>query len=204
MFLEVQERERATSDLLAAKKQNERKRWRIQSPNFIFVLPAPPQVLWAPSWRCLTLMLKTWKALAPGMEMLNTTCLLRFTRRWNTWLQQGNDPQTDPLWELDVKEIFLSMDRDKVYNALLKFHEILVQRQGKRGKELLFATNRFDRKLDKLGTRYGKYYTNLFFSEVFHAFCTYDIYQNDLFVFCIRVMLHQPIFFRSFSCFLCI
>ena len=42
--------------------------------------------------RFLTLMLKTWKALIPGIEMLNTTCLLRFVRRWNKWLQEGEDP----------------------------------------------------------------------------------------------------------------
>ena len=139
--------------------------------------------------RCLTLMLKIWKALVPGLEILNTTCLLRLFRRWNQWLQEGNDPQSDPLqlWRLDVKEMFPSMDGERVYEALLKFHEILVKRRGKRGKELLFAINRFDRKLDRLGTGYGKYFTNLSFSDV-AAFCTYDIYQNDLFVFCNRVM----------------
>ena len=83
--------------------------------------------------------------------------------------------------------MFPSMDRKRVYEALLKFHEILVKKRGKQGKELLFAINRFDRKLDMLGTGYGKYFTNLSFSDA-AAFCHYDIYQNDFFVFCNRVM----------------
>ena len=36
--------------------------------------------------RYLTLPLKTWKAVVPGIKMLNTTFLLRFVRRWNDWL----------------------------------------------------------------------------------------------------------------------
>ena len=98
-------------------------------------------------------------------------------------------PQVDPLqlWEWDVKEMSPSMDRDRVFSALQTFHDILVKRRGKRGKEILFAINRFDRKLDRLGTGYGKYFTNLTFSDVAN-FCTYDIYHNDLFVFCNRIL----------------
>ena len=38
--------------------------------------------------------------------------------------------------ELDGKEMFPSMDRDCVFTALQKFHEVLVHRRGKRGKEI--------------------------------------------------------------------
>ena len=33
--------------------------------------------------RCLPFLLKTCKTLVPELEMLNTTCILRFVRRWN-------------------------------------------------------------------------------------------------------------------------
>ena len=118
--------------------------------------------------RCLTLTFKTWKAFIPGIGMLNTTCLLRFVRRWNTWLQEGEDPRLDPLqlWVLDVKEMFPSMDRHRVHSTLKQLHDMLVKKRGKRGRELLFAINRFDRKRDRLGTGYGKYYANLSYSDV--------------------------------------
>ena len=60
-------------------------------------------------------------------------CLLRFVRQWNTWLQGGGG--TDE--QLDVKEMFPSMDRDRMFTTLNKFHDTLVAKCGKRGKELL-------------------------------------------------------------------
>ena len=83
--------------------------------------------------------------------------------------------------------MFPFMDRDGVFTAQKKFHEILVEKPGKRGKALLFAINRFDKKLDRLGTGYGKYYTKLSFTDVLN-FCSYNIYHHDMFVFCNRMM----------------
>ena len=80
--------------------------------------------------------------------------------------------------------MFPSMDKNRAFGALKTFHELLIAKRGKRGKDILFAINRFDRKLDRLGTGYGKYYTNLTFTNVLN-FCSYS---NDLFVFCNRVM----------------
>ena len=54
------------------------------------------------------------------------------------------------LFELDVKEMFPSMDRSVVLKALDDFHKRVVKNRGRRGKSLRFAINRQDRKLDRL------------------------------------------------------
>ena len=94
-------------------------------------------------------------------------CLTRFVRRWNVWFQNPDAPKESPLtlFELDVKEMFPSFDRATVLQALSDFHNTVKAATGKRGKELLFAINRLDRKLDRMGTGYGRYFTNIKFLQ---------------------------------------
>ena len=72
--------------------------------------------------RALTLLLKEGKRLLPSTAILTTRCVTRFVRRWNTWFSQ--QPQHPPveLFELDVAEMFPSLDRAGVISAHEKFH----------------------------------------------------------------------------------
>ena len=45
---------------------------------------------------------------------------------------------------------------------------------------MLFAINRVDRKLDRVGTGYERYFTNITFSDV-ARFCKFDICHNNIF-----------------------
>ena len=72
------------------------------------------------------------------------------------------------------------MDRDRILGDLAEFHRLLLVARGKRGKEMLFAINRVDRKLDRVGTGYERYFTNITFSDV-ARFCKFDICHNNIF-----------------------
>ena len=67
--------------------------------------------------------------------MSNTTCLLRLVRRWNEWPQRGEDPHNDPLqlWELDMKEMFPSMKRDRVFAPRRNFTKSSHNAEGNEG-----------------------------------------------------------------------
>ena len=73
---------------------------------------------------------------------------------------------TPCMWESDEKEMFPSIDRDRVFAALKSFHNILKEKRRKCGREILFAINKIDRKLECLGTGYGKYFHNIAFQQV--------------------------------------
>ena len=124
--------------------------------------------------RALTLLLKEGKRLLPSSAILTTRSVTRFVRHWNTWFSQQPEHPPVELFELDVAEMFPSPDRAAVISALEKFHQLVLEARGKRGKQYLFAINRVDRKLDRVGTRYTKYFTNITFQDVLD-FVRYDV-----------------------------
>ena len=67
-----------------------------------------------------------------------------------------------------------------MFPALSDFHDSVKAASGKRGKEWLFAINKLGRKLDRMGIRHGKYFTNIKFSNILR-FCRFDIFHNDVF-----------------------
>ena len=65
-------------------------------------------------------------------------------------------------------------------STLSDIHDAIRVARGKRSKELRFALNRADRKLDRLGIGYTKYFTNIKFSEVLN-YCRFEVHENDIF-----------------------
>ena len=134
--------------------------------------------------RALSLLLKEAKRVLPGNLILTTACVQRFVCRWNKWFADDHDPASPlpplSLFELDVREMFPSMDREVVLSALEEFHSLVVAAGERRGKSLRFAINRQDRKLDRIGTGYEKYFTNITWEEVLN-FCKFDVLKNDIF-----------------------
>ena len=136
-----------------------------------------------PVGRALSLLLREAKRLIPSTAILTTQCLTRFVRRWNDWFSSHSDPKAFPelsLFELDVCEMFPSLDRDCTLQAIKDLHAEVVKARNKRGQDLRFAVNKLDSHLDRLGTGYSKYFYNLTFQQVFD-FCHFDVLHNDLF-----------------------
>ena len=130
--------------------------------------------------RALTLLLKEGKCFLPSTAILTTTCVTWFVRRWNSWFSQQSAHPPVELFELDVAEMFPSLDRSAVITALEKFHQLVLDARGKRGQQYFFAINRVDRKLYRVGTGYTKYFTNITFRDVLD-FVRYDVLYNDIF-----------------------
>jgi len=135
----------------------------------------------------MTLLLKEAKRFIPSTLIMTTQCVTRFVNRWNKWFASDDyAPPVPPhdaisLFELDVQEMFPSLDQDRVLASLQELHDLVLKARGKRGKCLLFAINRHDRKLDRMGTGYHRFFTNLSFPEVM-TFCRFDVLKNDVFV----------------------
>ena len=135
----------------------------------------------------LTLLLKEGKRLLPSTARLTTSCVRRFVRRWNTWFSQQPEHLLVEPFDLDVAEMFPSLDREAAITALKKFHQLVLEARGKRGKQYIFAINRVDRKLDRVGTGYTKYFTNITFQDLLD-FVRYDVLYNDIFTVDGRVL----------------
>ena len=76
--------------------------------------------------------------------------------------------------------MFPSISRDRVLKSVQELHDLVVRTRRGRGKQLLFAVNRHDKKLDRIGTGYHRFFTNLNFQQVMR-FCQFDIHCNDVF-----------------------
>ena len=114
--------------------------------------------------RALSLLLREAKRLIPSTAILTTQCLTRFTRRWNTWFASHTEPRAFPdltLFELDVCEMFPSLDREATVQAIRDLHEAVVKARNARGLSLRFAINKQDIQLDRIGTGYSRYFHNL-------------------------------------------
>ena len=141
--------------------------------------------------RCLTLLVNLCPQHLPSLEMPHTKDLLSAVRYWNTRLQaHSKDPRFADLavsfWELDVKEMFPSLDRTSVFEAILFIHDAiwtkLVHTRKARGDCMVFYINKFDKHLDRVGGGGDpKLFHKITFQDV-QRFVKFDLEANDIFL----------------------
>ena len=71
------------------------------------------------------------------------------------------------------------MSRDRVLESVQELHDLVVRIRRGRGRQLLFAINRHDKKLDRIGTGYHQFFTNLNFQQVMR-FCQFGIHYREI------------------------
>ena len=112
--------------------------------------------------RCLNQMVRASENCMPSLNMSDMTGMLSAVRYWNQRLtEQGDDPRTRglpvELWELDVVQMYPSLDRAEVLQAVQVVHDAVLQSQRRytaaRQHELVFFINKVDQKLDRIGQR---------------------------------------------------
>ena len=122
--------------------------------------------------------------------MAHTKDLLGAVRYWNQCLQKYSGDECPPggvdLWELDVKEMFPSLCRETVVEAVQYLHANIWGHMKSttkaRGKEMVFFINKLDRKLDRVGGGGDtEWFHRIPFSEVL-KFVRFDTHCNDIFV----------------------
>ena len=97
-------------------------------------------------------------------------------------------------WELDVKEMFPSLNWTLVYEAVFFFRDhiwdTLVRRQNARGDCMVFYINRFDKHLDRMGGRGdSKLFHRISFADV-KQFILIHLEANDVFLLGSTLMRH--------------
>ena len=116
--------------------------------------------------------------------------LLTTVRQWNQQLHdrwhEGELIRPVALFELDIKAIFPSLDRQNVWESISAIADLVAQAPGPRGRPrrglLRFAVNRIDRKLDRIGSGSPELYHNIDIQQVLR-YVYFDIFCNDAFVF---------------------
>ena len=87
------------------------------------------------------------------------------TQKWNTG--EPKDEEIE-LFQLDIKSMFPSLSREGVRDALQDLHDAVLRGRKAnrgRGRELRFAINKFDRKLDRIGSGKPECYTNVLLTD---------------------------------------
>ena len=140
--------------------------------------------------RCLQMLITEGARVLNTLEMPHCKDLLPTVRLWNHQLceqwQQGDLNRPVALFELDIKAMFPSLDRNDVWTSISTIADLVAQAPGPRGRPqrglLRFAVNRIDHKLDRIGSGSPDLYHNIDIHQVLR-YVYFDIFCNDAFVF---------------------
>ena len=140
--------------------------------------------------RCLHMLITEGARVLNTLDMPHCKDLLTTVRQWNQQLHDGwhEGELTRPvaLFELDIKAMFPSLDRQNVWESISAIADLVAHAPGPRGRPrrglLRFAVNRIDRKLDRIGSGSPELYHNIDIQQVLR-YVYFDIFCNDAFVF---------------------
>ena len=140
--------------------------------------------------RCLQLLIGEAMRVLGTLEMAHCKDLLSVVRESNTRLfdlwHTGDLWGPVELFDLDIKAMFASLNRQDVWDAFNTITDCVVAaprptRRPCRGA-LRFAINKIDRKLVRLGTGHFELFHNVHIDDV-KRYVYFDVFCNDAFVF---------------------
>ena len=145
--------------------------------------------------RCLQLLITEGTRVLHTLEMPHCKDLLPWVRQCNADLSalwhQGSLPHTVALFELDIKAMFPSLDRQDVWDSICEIAHLVSRAPGPTGRPrrgtLRFAINGIDRKLDRIGSGSPDLFHNIPVDDVLR-YVYFDIFYNDAFVFTNQVL----------------
>ena len=139
---------------------------------------------------CLQMLIIEGASVLHTLEMPHCKDLLPTVRLWNHQLKeqrvQGNLTLPVALFELDIKAVFPSLDRNDVWTSISTIADLVAQAPGPRGRPgqglLRFAVNRINRKLDRIGSGSPESFHNIDIHQVLR-YVYFDILCLDAFGF---------------------
>ena len=133
---------------------------------------------------CLTMLVNLCPMYLRSLEMPHTKDLLSAVRYWNVRLQAHSQHKcfadlAVSFWELDVKDMFPSLNRTSVFDAIVFIHdsiwETMTKTRKARGDSMVFYVNRVGRGGDP------KLFHRITFKDV-KQFVRFDLEANDVFL----------------------
>ena len=132
------------------------------------------------------------------LEMPHCKDLLPWVRRWNDDLShlwhQSSLPRQVALFELDIKAMFPSLDRQDVWDSVTEIARLVSCAPGPSGRPrkgtLRFAINGKDRKLDRIGSGSPDLFHNIPIDDILR-YVYFNVFCNDAYVFANHVLRHK-------------